>query len=197
MRKLPKLGKAIEGHEERDAIHVAIIPAKLLTEAHPGQRVRLVDRKPGEKFYTVAATRKNQKCIGVVDPYIDRYLEVGETVWILLKPNTVTDMRHHWEHPEFEDFVDEDDAGAEETFRYLKHGHSIEWLRNFAAEIDMTYSELIRDLQAFQDGHIDSIHLSVDTPYDQLEEMWKHYENVTGTKTRAGARRDQPFTCGC
>lgn len=196
MRKLPKLGEVVEGHEERDAIHIAIIPARLLTEVYPGSPVRLVDRKPGEKFYTVARTEKDSACIGVVDPFLKGYVDAGKTVWVFLKPNTVTDMRHHWEHPDFEDFKDDLDPGAEETFRYLKHGNSIEWMRNFAAEVDLGYQELLQHLSDFLDGGEDYIHIGVDTPYDKIDKMWECYEHITGQKVPKKSK-SQPFSCSC
>lgn len=197
MRKLPKLGKPIEGHEERDAIHIAIIPAKVLGELSPGQSVRLVDRDKGDKFYTVCRTEKKKECIGIIDPFLNRYVEEGETVWVFLLPNTVTDMRHHWEHPAFEDFVDELDSDAEKTFRYLKYGDSIEFMRKFATKVDMSYQELLDALTDYVNDGTENIHIGVDTPYEDTEKMWDSFEKITGIKVSGGIKHQTPFSCSC
>ncbi len=90
-----KLGVKPPKDAERDAIHVAVVPMVAGQALQPGQRVELFTRK------TALATRGIG--VGIVDPFLDCAVMCGETFWLLLHPNTVTGMRHHWSHPSFGD----------------------------------------------------------------------------------------------
>lgn len=73
------LGTRPEPGAQRDAVHVAIIPLVALRVMRPGERL----------------------ANGIVDPFLTEPVQPGERYYLVLYPNTVTGMTHHWEHPAF------------------------------------------------------------------------------------------------
>ena len=86
------LGTTPDADAQRDAIHQAIIPAIAGQTLLPGMRVRMMDGK------AYAAGKPH----GIVDPFLTNIVEGGGRFWLCLLPGTVTGMRHHWSHPDFE-----------------------------------------------------------------------------------------------
>lgn len=86
------LGKLLKGGEKRDAVHIAIAPCVAQETLHPGQRVT-ADGKG--TFVSVS--------VGIVDPYLQGTVKIDEQFYIFLHPNTVTSLRHEWEHPAFKE----------------------------------------------------------------------------------------------
>lgn len=91
-----QLGKLIEGSEFRDAVHVAIIPMEASEMLRPGQRVGIVSD---------GVAGPSSKALGVVDPFLDDVVPKGKQFWLCLFPNSISDMRHAWLHPDFKDDV--------------------------------------------------------------------------------------------
>jgi hypothetical protein len=69
-------------------------------------------------------------------------------------------------------------------------------MREFASSIELDFEDLMQRLHAYVDGDDDGIHLGVDTPYDEVPEMWDWFELITG-KAVPASRRDNPFSCSC
>ena len=91
----PELGKLVGEDSSRDAIHIAVAPVTCAKKFKPGQHVaveRSVAVEPSQ--YTPA--------VGIIDPFLKNDVYPDERCWVLLFPNTITDLRHHWTHPEFE-----------------------------------------------------------------------------------------------
>lgn len=79
----------------KDAIHVAIAPVICDEKLRPGQHVALVEG-------TLDRVCSRGKKIGIIDPFLkEKVIAKDIPVYILLYPNTVTGMRHEWEHPAF------------------------------------------------------------------------------------------------
>lgn len=91
------LGKTPDEAARRDAIHFAVIPVFAMELLKPGEHVGIVDSN--EKGFFVASGAK--ELIGIVDPFIKRNVEVWEKVWLMLYPNTITNLWHTWTHPAF------------------------------------------------------------------------------------------------
>lgn len=90
------LGRIIDTEQQRDAIHVAIVPIVVSQRLLPGTHVGL--NAKGE-----AAAGCN--LVGVIDPFLREYVHPGQKCWLFIYPGTITSLRHEWTHPEFEDIT--------------------------------------------------------------------------------------------
>ena len=80
MIEQPKIGQTLNGpNPGRDAVHIAIIPMVATRTLQPGQHLKF----------------------GIVDPYLEQPVEPNEVYYLFLYPNSVTSLRHVWEHPSF------------------------------------------------------------------------------------------------
>lgn len=92
----PDLESFPSEEDRRDAIHVAVIP--LIAASR-------IDR--GGCFFLTSDGRACECSVdyharvGVASPFIIRTVEPGERFWAVLWPNTITNLRHVWEHPAF------------------------------------------------------------------------------------------------
>lgn len=76
-----KVGRLVDERAKRDAVHVAVMPMVAVRQLNPGERL------------------KN----GIVDPFLDHPVEVGDWYYLFLFPGTTTSLRHVWQHPNFRD----------------------------------------------------------------------------------------------
>jgi hypothetical protein len=102
MKDQIKLGQIIEGEAHRDAVHVAIAPVMAGCTLSPGERVGFIENG------VVGCVLPH---VGVVDPFLPKPVWFGETCWLFLFPNTVTDLRHSWSHPAFKEQAPVKDEG--------------------------------------------------------------------------------------
>jgi hypothetical protein len=91
------LGKnIIPDDAKRDAIHVAVAPVTAGCAIEPGERVAVRD----DEAYT---TMFRPTTCGIADPFLRKTIRKGQRFYVLLDPDSVTDLRHSWTHPAFED----------------------------------------------------------------------------------------------
>lgn len=91
------LGEVIDTAPDRkkDAVHVAIAYVRAGETLQPGQRV-------GSSGFGDSIMVSNPKTfIGVVDPFIEGQVLMGDYFWLFLFPDSITGLRHEWEHPAF------------------------------------------------------------------------------------------------
>ena len=162
------LGQILTVQEQRDAVHVAIFPVEAKEQIYPGQRVGADG---------CASTKPH---VGIVDAFLTSVVYPGQRYYICLFPETVTGMRHHWEHPAFD-----------------RPNVDIEWLTKFARNLDLTYDELLAGVvNALNQG--DTLIFGHDLPecvYNDRQEFWRHYNNVMGTDVDTDDYL--PFSCAC
>jgi hypothetical protein len=185
-----KLGTKIDSSHERDAVHVAIAPIEALVSLNPGQHVGLSHGKADP----------NAEPIGVVDPFLTERVHSGEWFWLCLYPQTVTGMRHQWQHPAF---------GAQARVRDLVA--SQDWLKNFAATHDCPDYETLLAVatgqyvapidegygpQAYHNDGEYIIMYGRDAHSEIPAEFWDHIETVTGFKIPQD-QRAVGFSCSC
>ena len=162
------LGELITGTGERDAIHVALAPVTANERLKPGQHVGFV-REHNTELVGVSSNP-----IGIVDPFLERSVERGQRFYLVLYQNTVTGMKHQWEHPAFPPPSTED---------------SRRWLEDLAAEIGFDYHSL---LDGISDGSICTGSENHSGIRDE-DDIRRHYETVTGER----APREVHFRCAC
>lgn len=75
----------------RDAVHVAVAPVLANEPLSPGDHISLVGGR---------ATKSGQT-IGIVDPFLEAGVHRGDKFWMFMYPETVTGLRHEWDHPAF------------------------------------------------------------------------------------------------
>lgn len=189
------LGKLCGEDAQRDACHVAVIPVVAAESMRPGEHIGLCAGVLGSVW--IPTVRSD--CIGIVDPFLDRSVRKGDRFLMWLYPGTVTGMRHHWSHPSFLEFV----PSAVITNRAETPDdkeESIQWLKDFAEDIGLSYGTLIHALEANVECGEYHIFRDEDTPgrcYSDAKEMWEHYERITGVKLKPGQSDELPFSCAC
>jgi hypothetical protein len=188
-----QLGEIITTPQERDAIHIAVVPVTAMSWLSPGSRVGVNDAR------THADTCYPH--IGVVDPFLrrDRSVEPGQQFWLFLFPNTVTGMRHHWTHPVF----DENPVESREN--------SEQWLREFAKNNDCPdFDDLISaatgrnlsnvDPKFYAEAYVNDGEYLLFNGRDAHgripPEFWKHLEIYTGVKIPE-EKKPANFSCSC
>ncbi len=128
-----RIGKLLDETARRDAVHIAVLPVTTADKnVYPGVRVKLL---AGTTDQVVRCINYDDPGIGIVDPFLaeealDGFsIKPGQRFWVFLNPNTVTGMRHSWEHP----VIDRTEILSEaET-----------WLRRFADRWGMDYENMI------------------------------------------------------
>lgn len=95
----PNIGELCEKGALRDAVHIAVAPVVAGHVLPPGHHVALDGRG---KAIAVNGDRRDEKTVGIVDPFLERWVDEGETFWLFLYPGTVTKLRHAWLHPAFQ-----------------------------------------------------------------------------------------------
>lgn len=177
MRKL-SIGQIITTPQQRDAIHVAVAPVVAGIRLYPGDHVRI-----GEDGN--ATNHTDRPRVGIVDPFLTQPVERGESFWLFLFPNSVTNLRHDWAHPDF-DTVKPAPSESEK------------WLRQFAEDCYMSYPRLLEAANLFLkygEGYTINGHDTPERVFQDREEFWKHYEVVAGTPVQD---KDQTFIgCSC
>jgi hypothetical protein len=96
-----KLGQIITTPQNKDAVHVAVAPVKAGELLIPGTRVSLANGVAVQDF--------EDKAVGIVDPFLQRSVQVGESFWLFMFPGTTTGLRHEWFHPAFLPTIPNDD----------------------------------------------------------------------------------------
>lgn len=95
-QNVPELGKLIEGNANRDAIHVAIEPVLVVRPTQPGSHVGVVDFDREKGLFIVGV---EGDYLGIIDPFLNKWVNPGEVCFMLLYQNTITNLRHVWTLP--------------------------------------------------------------------------------------------------
>lgn len=167
----------------RDAIHIAVAPVVASEYFRPGQHV-------GVDINGVATTEKPH--IGIVDPFLGVGPNKGQRFYLCLYTNSVTGMRHQWEHPAFV-------TGDTENERSAKQ-ESEQWLRDYATRLkpyvkdnEKAFFDFISEVKDFTiHAHGTDLHSFGDL--EQSDELREHLERYLGIRIRLD---DFSFTCSC
>lgn len=172
-----QLGKIITGKANNDAIHIAVAPITAHRALQPGEHIGVKNGVESSDIY---------EKIGIVDPFLEKVVNKGEKFYLFLYQYSVTGMRHEWEHPYFQAKKNNDVSP------------SVGWLTHYASIFRISYQTLIQACNDYLDKE-KSFCLSNDTPdeaYTFNDEMWKHFEIVTGRVVEDNKRHNF-FRCAC
>ena len=91
----------------RDAIHTAVAPIEVGSKVEPGMKVVIVKVRISEtqtelKIFPATQSTEPDQYDAAVSPFLERAAERGEWCWIMMRPNTVTSLRHLWTHDKFQ-----------------------------------------------------------------------------------------------
>lgn len=206
-----RLGRKLEpGEGNRDAIHVAIFPATAAEDLYAGDEVGLV-YGTRDQIRRVSSVYGVGQSIGLVDPFLglpvrhnpgdedwydQRRVARGQGCYVLLFPGTVTGMRHHWTHPNF-------DAIQVPT------NESEMWLRQFADKWQFDYDEMIRAATAPWNGsdrfdgdryvvaHGRDLHSASELDPGDEALFWYHIERLTEREYSTEHRESFGWSCTC
>lgn len=182
------LGKIItrDADAQRDAIHIAVAPVVATTTLAAGDRIAFATKDNRERVVKVFTGG-----FGIVDPFLEGYVMPEQRFWAFLFPNTVTGMRHEWQHPHFsgtETATAQDVAKARITDIAKMIGGSFG-----------TFDALMEHVESCVEGgdhYVEYGHEHMrDTWYGIEDEFWKHRETLTGKKKPED--HTAIFCCSC
>ena len=99
---LDTLGQILTEPQGRDAVHIAVIDVTAGEQLSPNDDVVLVG-----DMARLGTNATKGECVGVVDPFLNRDVQIGERFWLWVYPRTITSLRHEWTHPKIGDTRDE------------------------------------------------------------------------------------------
>lgn len=187
MDPIRTIGTKLKGDEKRDAVHFAILPVIIDDEyAYAGNNVE----------FTVGSTEKVRTChrhgnpgLGIIDPFLQESLRMGDRCWLFLHPNSVQGMRHEWFHPD----IDDPAPISSESER---------WLRTFANSYGMDYDEVLEIAQGQgEDNYFCAngrdLHSRDELKDGEYELFWSHIEKITGKVFDGNHRHNIGWSCSC
>lgn len=176
------LGQIIKTPQQRDAIHIAVMPIVAGASFKPGAHVGIHE----------GVARFTPNPVGIVDPFLKKGVHQGDTFWLYLYPGTVTGLRHMWSHPDI--------AEETPTLSVTEMSESERWLRDFAGKIDQAYESLLDVCSSHCEGAWGDYFCEGGRyeGYGTPKELWEHYFNVTGKKPKDSTYGTPGiFSCSC
>lgn len=203
-----ELGKLIKETQDRDAIHIAVAPVIAAEKLYPGQHVGLKDRD--SRLAALPEPNNSIEPIGIVDPFLTRPVWPEQEFWLLLYQNTITDMRHHWSHPDFtpeksECLAPKQEAETRSEPRLLtvqeQNGlriieQSKAWIEKLADDVGVSYGVLMEGAKEWITDGDYLIGRSAMEGERTPDEFWIHYQIVTGEIVE-DEKKENFFSCSC
>jgi hypothetical protein len=185
---LETLGNIIGPNERRDAIHIAVEPCIAQCYLRPGEDVDVNGLRAG-------------KFVGIVDPFLKvPMVKPGERFWLLIYPRQIHSLRHVWTHPAFPDAPEV--VGEVPKFHDDEKSESEQWIRSYAAQLDITYNKLMAGADDYLASRKDSQWSEYLVDGGTLEgistdpKFWDHYAIVRGVNVPT-EHRENFFSCSC
>jgi hypothetical protein len=183
--KEAKLGALIETlgeQNQRDAVHIAVVPIKAHATLRPGDHIAVTED---------GTTSKYGPPIGIVDPFLSSSVPTGSTFWLFLYQGSVNTLRHEWTHPAFPTINSQDNS------KFQKEMSEI-WLKAYAMKFTNGYDDT-SEKEAYQ-RLLDNIEVYQGTDMHSRSELRSekelqyHAEIVLGRKINFD---DFGFSCSC
>ena len=193
---LAVLGTIIDETIKRDAIHLAVDPVIAGEKLAPGDHIGV---KGGVAF-------KCHPLLGIVDPFLEDDIEIGQRFLLVIYPRKITSLRHVWTHPDFDNV----ESNLPASIILDDKEKSIKWIKDYVSWINekcieyrqdniyhLTYEELMREASDVIEDNYGSIVFPFDEGHELFkEEFWDHYEIITGEKFPEDQYKNF-FRCGC
>ena len=174
------LGQLAPTTADRDATHVAVVPAVAAADMMPGTHCGMVDK--------TLAGPMGKDSIGIVDPFLTTLVKKGQRFYLCLYPRSVTGLRHHYSHPALD--------------ALQNPSESTSWLEQWSSKYGFDTSEVLAHADTWVKTHDNRYGGEYWNEGSRFEgqvvpaEFWDHYDSVRGTKTPA-EKRGSFFTCSC
>lgn len=190
MDTIKLVGTILEGEHRRDAIHVAMAPMVAGGEIYRAAFVGL--NSEGKAIMVPPPV-----ALGISDPFMREIIEPGQQFFVWLRPGTITDLRHHWTHPEFPEPV------TPVIDPFTSNPDSVVWLKDYAEGLGETYEDMmsgaahwLRDQTFWLGGPPEATRGSNLEGVYTSDRFWSHYQLATGVLVSMD-RQDNFFTCVC
>lgn len=196
------LGTILPSKQGRDAIHLAVECVQAGPK-HLWAGERVYRRKDGT--YAGVNDEDKEKVVGIVDPFLSEDVEPGQWFWLVLMPRTIRSLRHVWTHPDFDDAPVEakveTEHDPEKAHRALvligqPKAVAIEYIRQLASGLDITFDELIEAAQSYVDHGEYLIDGGKFEGESIPSEFWGHYSEYTGVDVPQ-ADQGSFLSCSC
>jgi len=177
-----QLGTILDGKQPRDAVHIALFSAQCAHRLGPGDWVKL--HHDGSLMRC-----EPENAIGIVDPFLPVMAQPDHWVYVFLKPNTVTGLRHVYEHPTLD--------GMEGRTPY-------ETVKRIAELLDIGQDHLMQAARTWRESSGEEwptheVQLGSEGWRDEFrhyaKEFWQAYAQITGDDT--AEMDDNFFSCSC
>jgi hypothetical protein len=109
----------------RDAVHVPVCEVLAGEELLPGQEMAWREGEENRAKHIVVPAI-GQRVIGMVDPWLPHHVTAGQRCFVLLRPGSITTLRHVWEHPSYDKPQDVADAILRLTQYAMGIGYTFE-----------------------------------------------------------------------
>lgn len=179
------LGKLPES-DDRDCVHVAMTSTETV---YPGQHVDAT----GEPVSVV-----NGAAVGIADPFLRLTVPPGTRFYCVLYPETITNMRHHWEHPEFDSAADVLSDDVPVTVPLIE-ANARQWLEEFANNMGISYEELVAASKQYSESGEFTMMNSEEykDQFGEFAKCWDYLKIVEGIDNADDDYSECPFTCSC
>jgi hypothetical protein len=196
------IGSIINEPQQRDAVHMAIVPVTAMERLYPGTHVGIVQtgEVPKDSDGIVAdALDHGLKGIGIVDPFLRNPVQKGERFWLFLYPGSIISLRHDWEHPsfhprEFSEKATRQVTGREKLTECQTSARI--WLERYAKSIDVSFEELMEATKDFLEND-EYWNQGPKFESEQLpDDFWAYWEAFTNTTVK-DFKKYSFFSCSC
>ena len=181
MKNEATLGEILNNDQNRDAVHIAIAPVIAAEKLYPGQDIGFVDDSKNKVGISLCP-------IGIVDPFLKTTVFPDQNFWLFLYPNTITALRHEWEHPAFPN-KNQPELTSEDR----------EWVKELADRCKITYKEFMDAAYTYakddKKTYIGSNELYSYISTSEWKRFWDYFEQVTIEKRPS--KHLIPFSCSC
>lgn len=172
----------------RDALHIAVIVAKVREPVWPGDHVGI--KNIGGTYYVSCSIRPH---VGVVNPF-EKDKIYDDTCLLLLYPGTIKSLRHEWEHDAFSD----NEKCKFSTEIKWENIHE-KWITEWAESYGMSFAEVVgygKRYVEFDDYVNHGPRFEAESVPD---EFWTHYNELDGIKGTKYENNEGGsfFTCSC